>query len=284
MRRARSRLRKSRGEARCSSVVNIAPRRFLAKPVPPPPPRPRCVFQLVAEEEREREALACTLRALRFVRVKLCNESMGDVRFQGTGMEKENSASGGGGGGGGGGGAEAAAAATPGATSTSDKLQADQANPLLDPTALFGGKSFSLVSCLPFSAFPSRVLAPRVYPFPPAPPPARRRAAISGVVMRDGERRRGRGRDQRSHVHSWTERLSVIFRVCELGSVLAWESVDQWSIGDFCGCTEGNFRRFSSIRERVLCFYILWKRNGWLAEVFGIFYHDWRRFNSSAKE
>lgn len=64
--------------------------------------------------------------------------------FQGTGMEKENSASGGGGGGGGGGGAEAAAA-TPGATSTSEKLQADQANPLLDPTALFGGKSFSLV-------------------------------------------------------------------------------------------------------------------------------------------
>ncbi|XP_025986081.1 bromodomain adjacent to zinc finger domain protein 2B isoform X9 [Solenopsis invicta] len=51
-------------------------------------------------------------------------------------MEKENSASGGGGGGGGGGGAEAAV--TPGATSTSEKLQADQANPLLDPTALFG--------------------------------------------------------------------------------------------------------------------------------------------------
>ncbi|XP_071554107.1 bromodomain adjacent to zinc finger domain protein 2A-like isoform X11 [Temnothorax nylanderi] len=50
-------------------------------------------------------------------------------------MEKENSASGGGGGGGGG--AEATAA-TPGATSTSEKLQADQANPLLDPTALFG--------------------------------------------------------------------------------------------------------------------------------------------------
>ncbi|XP_053982812.1 bromodomain adjacent to zinc finger domain protein 2B isoform X4 [Hylaeus volcanicus] len=50
-------------------------------------------------------------------------------------MEKENSASGGGGGGGGG---EAAATATPGATSASEKLQADQANPLLDPTALFG--------------------------------------------------------------------------------------------------------------------------------------------------
>ncbi|XP_035743959.1 bromodomain adjacent to zinc finger domain protein 2B-like isoform X8 [Vespa mandarinia] len=47
-------------------------------------------------------------------------------------MEKENSASGGGGGG------EAAATATPGSTSTSEKLQADQANPLLDPTALFG--------------------------------------------------------------------------------------------------------------------------------------------------
>ncbi|KYM81014.1 hypothetical protein ALC53_08578 [Atta colombica] len=61
----------------------------------------------------------------------------GCAMFQGTGMEKENSASGGGGGGGGGGGAEAAAA-TPGATSTSEKLQADQANPLLDPTALFG--------------------------------------------------------------------------------------------------------------------------------------------------
>ncbi|KYN07612.1 hypothetical protein ALC62_01432 [Cyphomyrmex costatus] len=60
--------------------------------------------------------------------------------FQGTGMEKENSASGGGGGGGGGGGAEAAAV-TPGATSTSEKLQADQANPLLDPTALFGDRA-----------------------------------------------------------------------------------------------------------------------------------------------
>ncbi|XP_078047728.1 bromodomain adjacent to zinc finger domain protein 2B isoform X5 [Augochlora pura] len=55
--------------------------------------------------------------------------------FTGTGMEKENSASGGGGGGGGG---EAAATATPGATSASEKLQADQANPLLDTTALFG--------------------------------------------------------------------------------------------------------------------------------------------------
>lgn len=74
--------------------------------------------------------------------------------FQGTGMEKENSASGGGGGGGGGGGAEAAAAAaTPGAISTSEKLQADQANPLLDPTALFGGKSFSLVLLSFFSLF-----------------------------------------------------------------------------------------------------------------------------------
>lgn len=55
-------------------------------------------------------------------------------------MEKENSVSGGGGGGG----ADATAAATPGATSTSEKLQADQANPLLDPAALFGGKSFTL--------------------------------------------------------------------------------------------------------------------------------------------
>lgn len=83
--------------------------------------------------------------------------------FQGTGMEKENSASGGGGGGGGGGGAEAAV--TPGATSTSEKLQADQANPLLDPTALFGGKSFSLVLLAPppFSPFispPARVTSP----------------------------------------------------------------------------------------------------------------------------
>ncbi|XP_018050748.1 PREDICTED: bromodomain adjacent to zinc finger domain protein 2B-like isoform X12 [Atta colombica] len=66
----------------------------------------------------------------------------GCAMFQGTGMEKENSASGGGGGGGGGGGAEAAAA-TPGATSTSEKLQADQANPLLDPTALFGAAYWS---------------------------------------------------------------------------------------------------------------------------------------------
>ncbi|XP_076298109.1 uncharacterized protein LOC143217573 isoform X3 [Lasioglossum baleicum] len=55
--------------------------------------------------------------------------------FTGTGMEKENSASGGGGGGGGG---EAAATVTPGATSASEKLQADQANPLLDTSALFG--------------------------------------------------------------------------------------------------------------------------------------------------
>jgi len=79
----------------------------------------------------------------------------GCAMFQGTGMEKENSASGGGGGGGGGGGAEAAAA-TPGATSTSEKLQADQANPLLDPTALFGGKSFSLVPLPSFFGFLSR--------------------------------------------------------------------------------------------------------------------------------
>ncbi|XP_063978157.1 bromodomain adjacent to zinc finger domain protein 2B isoform X6 [Diachasmimorpha longicaudata] len=50
-------------------------------------------------------------------------------------MEKENSASGGGGGG-----DTTATTATPGsvASSVSDKLQADQANPLLDPSALFG--------------------------------------------------------------------------------------------------------------------------------------------------
>lgn len=87
-------------------------------------------------------------------------------------MEKENSASGGGGGGGG---AEAAAAATPGATSTSEKLQADQANPLLDPTALFGGKSFSLV-LLPFffmflSRFPSSRSPHRLSPPSPSPSP-----------------------------------------------------------------------------------------------------------------
>lgn len=69
-------------------------------------------------------------------------------------MEKENSASGGGGGGVGGGGGEAAATATPGATSASEKLQADQANPLLDPTALFGGKPiFLLPLYLFFSPF-----------------------------------------------------------------------------------------------------------------------------------
>lgn len=52
-------------------------------------------------------------------------------------MEKENNASGGGG--------EAAA----GATSNPDKLQADQANPLLDPTAaLFGGECVQLAFIL----------------------------------------------------------------------------------------------------------------------------------------
>ncbi|TGZ47480.1 Bromodomain Adjacent To Zinc Finger protein [Temnothorax longispinosus] len=66
-----------------------------------------------------------------------CDMIVRGIGSGGTGMEKENSASGGGGGGGGGGGAEATAG-TPGATSTSEKLQADQANPLLDPTALFG--------------------------------------------------------------------------------------------------------------------------------------------------
>ncbi|XP_011493798.1 PREDICTED: bromodomain adjacent to zinc finger domain protein 2B [Ceratosolen solmsi marchali] len=50
-------------------------------------------------------------------------------------MEKENSATGGGGGSSGGGGE---ATVTPGATSTAEHLQADQANSLLDPTALFG--------------------------------------------------------------------------------------------------------------------------------------------------
>ncbi|XP_044588577.1 bromodomain adjacent to zinc finger domain protein 2B isoform X9 [Cotesia glomerata] len=50
-------------------------------------------------------------------------------------MEKENSASGGGGGG------DTTATATTGTgtNSVSDKLHADQANPLLDPSALFGG-------------------------------------------------------------------------------------------------------------------------------------------------
>lgn len=70
-------------------------------------------------------------------------------------MEKENSASGGGGGGGGG---EAAATATPGATSASEKLQADQANPLLDPSALFGGKQiFSFLSIYLFAPLFSSV-------------------------------------------------------------------------------------------------------------------------------
>lgn len=49
-------------------------------------------------------------------------------------MEKENSALGGGGGG------DTTATTVAGATSTPEKLQADQANPLLDPSALFGGK------------------------------------------------------------------------------------------------------------------------------------------------
>lgn len=50
-------------------------------------------------------------------------------------MEKENSASSGGGGG-----ENTATVTGGGATSASEKLQADQANPLLDPSALFGGK------------------------------------------------------------------------------------------------------------------------------------------------
>lgn len=52
-------------------------------------------------------------------------------------MEKENSATSGGGGSSGGGGD---IRVTPGATSTPDHLQQDQANSLLDPTALFSGK------------------------------------------------------------------------------------------------------------------------------------------------
>jgi len=88
-------------------------------------------------------------------------------------MEKENSASGGGGGGGG---EAAAAAATPGATSTSEKLQADQANPLLDPTALFGGKSFSLVLPSPPLTFITPASALR----------DARRFAISDVVIQSG--------------------------------------------------------------------------------------------------
>ena len=59
------------------------------------------------------------------------------VWLQETGMEKENSASGGGGGGGG---ETTASSGGGGATSASEKLQADQQNPLLDPSALFGGK------------------------------------------------------------------------------------------------------------------------------------------------
>jgi len=97
-------------------------------------------------------------------------------------MEKENSASGGGGGGGG---EAAAAAATPGATSTSEKLQADQANPLLDPTALFGGKSFSLV------LFPSPL--PPYFYHPPACPlssDARHSAPLRDKRHRYTKRRR----------------------------------------------------------------------------------------------
>ncbi|XP_044010105.1 motor neuron and pancreas homeobox protein 1-like [Aphidius gifuensis] len=61
---------------------------------------------------------------------------MGAVPSGHTGMEKENSATGGGGGGGG----DTQTTGTTGSMgpSASDKLQADQANPLLDPSALFG--------------------------------------------------------------------------------------------------------------------------------------------------
>lgn len=120
---------------------------------------------------QRRRAAPVRTRVLR-VRTNFCNETMsGCTMFQETGMEKENSASGGGGGGGGG----EAAALTPGATSTSEKLQADQANPLLDPTALFGGKSFSLVSLPSFFwkgvslAFLSFPLVPTVKLYANAP-------------------------------------------------------------------------------------------------------------------
>jgi len=96
-------------------------------------------------------------------------------------MEKENSASGGGGGGGG---EAAAAAATPGATSTSEKLQADQANPLLDPTALFGGKSFSLVF------FPSPSPLTFITPACPLSSDARHSAPLRDKRHRYTKRRR----------------------------------------------------------------------------------------------
>ncbi|CAB0030639.1 unnamed protein product [Trichogramma brassicae] len=74
-----------------------------------------------------------------------CVKELRKLYTRGTGMEKESSAAGGGGGGsssggggGGGGGGGVEATVTPGANSTPDHLQQDQANPLLDPTALFG--------------------------------------------------------------------------------------------------------------------------------------------------
>lgn len=59
-------------------------------------------------------------------------------------MEKENSATGGGGVGGG----DTQTTGTTGSMgpSASDKLQADQANPLLDPSALFGGMLIIIIS------------------------------------------------------------------------------------------------------------------------------------------
>lgn len=140
---------------------------------------------------------------------------MDDVRFQGTGMEKENSASGGGGGGGGGGGAEAAAAATPGATSTSEKLQADQANPLLDPTALFGGKSFSLVSLLSFSVFPSLVFSPRSFSPPSASPSHQlarmRRDKRRRYAKRYDQEREGGGNNLEKGSATYVHRPSILF-------------------------------------------------------------------------
>lgn len=146
---------------RCNSAVNIVSRG--AKPVPSPPPRR--VFRDKERQSAEKRVLGDAARRTRaWERSSVTKPWVDCAMFQGTGMEKENSASGGGGGGGGGGGAEAAAA-TPGATSTSEKLQADQANPLLDPTALFGGKSFSLVSLPPFPPPPYYFSLFR--PFPP---------------------------------------------------------------------------------------------------------------------
>lgn len=78
----------------------------------------------------------CEREKVRDDRARTRNALTGSFRtwFQETGMEKESGSGGGGGG----------SDATTGVTSASEKLQADQANPLLDPTALFGGKFYSL--------------------------------------------------------------------------------------------------------------------------------------------